>query len=121
MGEVVEIGRENKSLHDSCGDRVEQIRTVARFHCMYNSVSIAQVVRIRVVDSGGLYVATSADVPTMHASAFDRETLRDAIGDSIYRYFFSMGDDVRVVEPAVGGDDSLTTWEAVPLRREAAE
>jgi hypothetical protein len=71
------------------------------------------------VDSGGLYVATSGDVPTMHAAAFERESLRDSIEDSIYRYFHSMDDDVRVM--SAGGDDDLTTWEVVPLRREAAE
>jgi hypothetical protein len=88
---------------------------------MYNGVSIAQVVRVRIVESGGLYVATSADVPTMHTLAFDRETLRDAIEDSIYRYFHSIDEDVRVMGLTAGGDDNLTTWEVVPLRREAAE
>jgi hypothetical protein len=96
---------------------MEQVGAVTRYHRMYNSVSVAQVVRVRIVESGGLYVATSADVPTLHASAFDRETLRDVIEDSIYRYFHSIDEDVRVM----GGDDTLSTWKVVPLRREAAE
>ena len=97
------------------------IAAPARFHCMYNSVSIVQVVRVRIVEFGGLYVATSADVPTMHASAFDRQALRDAIEDSIYRYFYPMDEDVRVSLSEAGNDEDLSTWEVLPLRREAAE
>ena len=84
---------------------------------MYNRVELVQVVRVRVVESGGLYVATSADVPTMHASAFDQEVLRDTIEDSIHRYFYSMDEDVRVI---AADDENPTTWEVVPHRREAA-
>ena len=96
------------------------IAAPARFHCMYNSV-IVQVVRVRIVEFGGLYVATSADVPTMHASAFDRQALRDAIEDSIYRYFYSMDEDVCVSLSDARNDEDLSTWEVLPLRREAAE
>ena len=88
---------------------------------MYNSTSVAQVVRVRIVESGGLYVATSADVPSMQAAAFERETLCDAIDDSIHRYFNSMDDDICVMRLSAGGDEDLTTWEVVRLRREAAE
>ena len=88
---------------------------------MYNSVSIVQVVRVRIVESGGLCVATSADVPTMHVSAFGRETLRDAIEDSIYRYFYAMDEDVHVSLSDAGNGKDLSTWEVLPLRREAAE
>ena len=89
--------------------RMEPVGAVARCHCMSNSVSIAQVVRVRVVESGGLYVATSADVPTLHASAFDRETLCDEIEDSICRYFYSIDEDVHVMPLAADGDDNLMT------------
>ena len=92
---------------------------------MYNRVELVQVVRVRVVESGGLYVATSADIPPMHTAAFDLRALRDAIEDRIKRYFLSIGEDVRVTRAAANGPDDLSTWEVLALadryNREAAE
>ena len=76
---------------------------------MYNRVELVQIVRVRIVVSGGLYIATSADIPPMHAAAFDLRALRDAIEDRIQRYFHSIGEDVLCA--AAGGPDDLSTWE----------
>jgi len=91
---------------------------------MYNRVQLVQVVRVRVVESGGLFVATSADIPPMQAAAFDLRALRDAIDDGIQRHFHFIGEDVRVTRAAASGPDDLSTWEVLMLEdnyREAAE
>lgn len=85
---------------------------------MYNRVKLVQIVRVRIVESGGLYVATSADIPPMHAAAFDLVALREAIEDRIQSYFHSIGEDVRVTRAAAGLDD-FSTWEVLTRSRNA--
>jgi hypothetical protein len=102
---------------------MEPIAEFQRYCCMYNSVELVQVVRTEVVASGGLYIATSADVPTMYAAAFDLVALRDAIEDSIHGYFHALGDKVEV-QFAGRHPEDLSTWHVTTLSegfREAAE
>ena len=79
---------------------------------MYNRAELVQIVRVRIVESGGLYIATSPDIPPMHAAAFDLQALRDAIEDRIQRYFHSIGEGVRITCAAAGGPDDLSTTDA---------
>lgn len=97
---------------------------------MYNRVELVQIVRVRIVESGGLYVATSADVPPMHVAAFDRRVLREEIEDRIERYFHSIDENIRVTRSSGGDPNDLSSWEVLHLEnrledatpyREAAE
>lgn len=89
---------------------------------MYNSVELVQVVRVRIVESGGLYIAWSTDVPGMQASAFDQVGLGDAMQASISRYFYSRDEPVHVERSTRGGPNDLSTWYVSPLSyRDAAE
>lgn len=63
---------------------------------MYKSVEMVHVVRTSAIEFGGLYIATSADVPSMYGAAFDLVSLRDAIEESIHRYFYEFDDRVEV-------------------------
>jgi hypothetical protein len=90
---------------------------------MYNSVELVQVVRVSIVKSGGLYVATSADIPPMQATAFDLPALQDAVEDAIGRYFYSAGEEVHISLPKRRDPEDLSTWFVAPANwyREAAE
>lgn len=88
---------------------------------MRNNSAYSESVRVRVIESGGLYLATSADVPSLWATSFEPETLLEEIDQAIREHYWAMGADIRAIHGACAAKMGSIELQVLPYRREAAE
>ena len=88
---------------------------------MRNNPTVSHSVRVQLVESGGLHLATSSDLPTLWATSFDLEPLLEEVEHAIWEYYDAMGFEVRAIKGAFAVEKSALSFRIVPLRLEAAE
>jgi hypothetical protein len=92
-----------------------------RLSCMRSKPVPPDSIRIHLIESGGLYLATSSDVPTLWATSFDLEALFEEIDHAIGGHYCAIGFEGRAVQRAYAVEHGCFNFHGFPPRLEAAE